>query len=197
MLRAVAIYELSEEDQQFKLVKFAKARQGFFAANDLETFEAKTLPEITRDLSAEKLYNKKIDDGFHYASWTPETRHLHVAISSRELTELAPYYLLINVRHVDERGEKLRATLDDIRLNYIGYIEHDILIKGTQDQLAAVRAQLLKNMEAALRRGELLENLEAKTEDLTESSKKFKLQATELKNSYTCCGGVKSALTFK
>ncbi len=196
MLRLVGIYELNPEENSFQVVQVSKPK-GFFQTREQEVFEEKILPEIMKDLSSGKVYNKPLDSCFHYARWTPATRHLHVVISTRELTEAAPYYLLTNVRHVDERPKKVRATLEDIRLNYIGYIENDILIQDTKDELKAVKAQLIKNVEAALRRGELLENLETKTEDLTESSKKFKLQATELKNSYTCCGGVKSAFTYK
>lgn len=195
MLRAVAVYEFNDEENKFSLIKSSKIKSGFFAPRDLEQFEENILPIITKNLVPDKIYNKPFASNFHYAKWTPETKHLQVVIASRELKETAPGWLLINVRHVDE--ETVKATLDDIRVNYIGYIADDILIKRRKDQVAAVKAELIKNMEAALLRGQILEQLEPEALDLKENSIKLGAEATDLKNSYTCCGGARSMLPWK
>lgn len=54
-------------------------------------------------------------------------------------------------------------------------------VKAVRDRVDEVKGIMLENIDAVLRRGEQLEVLEQKTDDLKESSKKFQRGATQLK----------------
>lgn len=197
MLRAIAIYQLNDEG--FVRDK-AEIKPGtYFNPNEaLTNFEKETLPKFVDDqklLAETSMYSDKSKDGeFYYLQWLPERNRLLLIISQKELFEKEPRYLLINVNHVDQRGDKVKTTLKDILVNPMGYTGMDLLTHAVRKDVEELKVVVLNARNTLLERGEKVETLEAQSARLFTASKEFRDRSEELKNSFTCCGGVQNTV---
>lgn len=195
MLRAIAIYD-RKDDGEFDQVQAAqKPGSLFFSNTALSDFKKTILPQLVKDeklFSGEKMFSNKCEEGFYYADWIPETNHLLVVISERELFDVEPRYLLINVNHVDQRSDKVATTLLDILRNPLGYTGRDILTEALKRNVDDLKVEVINTKNILLERGSKIENLNEQSERLFASSVEFRERSEELKDSYTCCGGVKN-----
>ena len=198
MLRAIAIYEYNNEDESFKSIDVAvKPGTLFFPNNALSDFEQTTLPKLQENgrlMSGDKMFDDKCGEEFYYLQWIPERTHLLVVISERELFEMEPHYLLINVNHVDVRSERVRTTLNDILRNPLGYTGRDLITHSLLEDVGELKALAINTKNLVMERGERVETLAEKSERLYVSSVEFQNRAEELKNSFSCCGGVRNSI---
>lgn len=195
MLRAIAIYERKEDGAFVQVQAVQKPGTLFFPNNDLRNFEQTMLPKLAHNaelLSGEKMFSDKCNEEFYYADWIPERNRLLVVISERELFDVEPRYLLININHVDQRADKVDTTLQDILRNPLGYTGRDIFTQALMRNVEDLKVVVLNTKNVLLERGEKIENLNEQAERLFASSVEFRERSQELKDSYTCCGGVKN-----
>tara|TARA_R110000868_G_scaffold116452_4_gene310060 strand:- start:233 stop:829 length:597 start_codon:yes stop_codon:yes gene_type:complete len=182
-LRAVAVYEKNKDDQYMPV---KSASDSIYKKSYLRTFEQDSLPAILDQLASNQLYANQSGRYFHYAKYNADTGHICVLVSERELHDVEPHYLLINVNHVDQRSRVVNTSLDDIVKNPLNYTGKDIQLGGVKEQVAATKVVLLKTVEGVLERGERLEILEEHTVRLVASSEEFRKSATALNSG--CCG---------
>lgn len=199
MLRAIAIYERDEEDGSFTLIKSAKKEPDtlFFKNTVISDFEKMSLQKMMgKDefLSSDGIMADKSNQEYYYMQWIPERRHLLVVMSARVLDKSEACYLLININHVDVRSDKVKTTLNDIVVNPIGYTGRDIFTQAILQNVNDLKVVAINTKNLVMERGVRIQTLDEKSEDLFASSVEFKERAEELKNSYTCCGGVKNAI---
>ena len=104
-------------------------------------------------------------------------------VSRKELEPKELAYLFLNIKTIYLRPA-LNISLDEVVMNPYNYIGRDILISRIKEQAVEVKAIAIENIEKILLRGEKLERLLEKTDDLARDTISFKREAKRLNS---CC----------
>ncbi|OGT53257.1 MAG: hypothetical protein A3E84_01380 [Gammaproteobacteria bacterium RIFCSPHIGHO2_12_FULL_42_13] len=173
MLYAIGIYTNG------KRVAQAQKDKGLFSGNQLGSFEKHTLTSLPSEMVENRAYYFPMKDEHHYVINYLQDNILIAIVSKTELEIKELTYLRTNIRTIYLRPN-LNATLDDVIVNPLGYINRDILITRLKEQAAEVKTIMLDNIEKVLQRGEQLEVLLDKTDRLRLDAITFKGNAKKL-----------------
>ncbi|HTM64077.1 MAG TPA: hypothetical protein VL360_06205 [Gammaproteobacteria bacterium] len=193
MLRAIAVYEWDRQTGNFNRICEVEKPGSVFAPNhDLAYFDGNSLPELRTKaglLSGEKIFSdlSVTESVYYYARFVPDTNHLHVLISRKELHDLEPYYLLVNVNHA-EQG-KVSFKLTEILRNPIGYTGRDMLPGEVLQKIEKVKVEALNAKAALDERGEKVETAQQRSEVLFGKSLRALDNANRVNDEMSCCGG--------
>jgi hypothetical protein len=171
MIYAIAIYNLNQirNNGSFRKMNSAKQAQdssSHFRYDPFEQLDKDTLPFfISADRQLYKVYDIKAKNEFHYCQKVAD--NIVVAVSTRTaLDPIERVNLFKNIEHVCLRSEKLNVTLEDIIKNPMGYTGKDILIQKVQKDADATLEEAKLSVESLIRRGESLDDLKEKAENL-------------------------------
>ena len=117
---------------------------------------------------------------------TPPCPHVHSLIfRDLQIFFISAFYEAFT--HLLHKGEKVSGcSLNDYLKKYQNPVEVDPLLK-TQNELDETKIILLDTMEALLGRGEILEDLVTKSDQLTKHSKMFYKTAKKINS---CCASL-------
>lgn len=206
-LEAVAVYEYNPKFNAYLPIpdKVASLTRKFWLFNDppLVIFEKKTLPFIpdpqhAPDLGLFPIYRWEGNGSRHYVGLfknpeEPGGGYLCVIVVNGNLNEKKGehIYLLLNLSHIHKRGQKLKYTLQDMLNKPKDFLDGEIHIPDVQNELAELKIVAMRSLALMHERGDTAETVQERTERLLESSAAFKLNATKLEDSHTCCGGAR------
>jgi hypothetical protein len=188
MLRAIGVYAI-QEDGQIRLEKSAKRPSSplfFWSGTDFDAFEKQIFPKIKEKIFEGKICTEQAGNVYFYAARLDNTR-LNLIVSDRRLLHPEPMFLLYNTYNVDQRSDILRATVQTILDNPLGYSGRDVLERMVHLELEKTKAKGLNTLEDLLSRGELIEDLDNKAEILKNTTGTFNLEAKRINDSHKCC----------
>lgn len=200
-LEAVAVYRYDQEVGSFVAIPGEVVKQKgtvFFPNYALDYFEQAALNTLIQYPPASTIHRGKCDNNKYYAKWFENPNelgggHLCVIVVERGLHEEDGDhgYLLHNLHHIHERGEQLNRSVQDMLSAPNAFLGVDIHTRKIRQDVEELKKVARRNLDLMRERGDAVELLEEGTERLLESSGAFKLNATKLEDSYTCCGPVR------
>lgn len=188
MLRALAIYTHDESEEKVELKRFKYAQQDksiLFQVNQLETIDNilfKTPFYSTMEVN--KPYLNIAKNEYHYLYLSSATRAVFAITSRSELDPTEKAFLFKNMEHILIRPDTVKTTLDDIIANPLGYTGRDLLIGKVQNEMKDVIAIMQKNIDMIIARGQSLDDLMEKADNLNIHALDLEKKAKKLNS---CC----------
>lgn len=222
-IRAVGIYEDSNRGYQVRFADDDDQYLNRFRRSILLRF-LKTAGVTTGNVDEKYYNNtvhviNKFDDHHYYFQLNSATKHVLVVVSENKLNHIEANMLLANINFVDQESMKLGKDGDvntgcteqdmqkayvepkllEIKTNPVGYNSrgtrfNTYKIDKVREEMVKVKDQMKKNIELVLERGEKIEELVQQSALLAESSRQFRRGAEDLRDSMTCCGGVRTSI---
>lgn len=189
MIYAITIYNLAPKLDNICFQKVLYASESnitdLFRYSPFKQLDEVTLPLfISADRQLYKIYDIEAKKEFHY--FQKIAGNIVIAVSTKNaLDPLERVNLFKNIEHVYLRSKKLKITLDDIIKNPMGYTGRDILIGYLQKNVDLAMQEACLAIEKLDERGENLDDLVIKAENLKVLTDVF-VEETVALNS--CCG---------
>jgi len=182
MLNAIGIYSDCRDQKSGAFQRINSSphyKGGLFASNPLANLEKNSLTQLPQVLESNTLYSYHVNDEYHYILQS-SGKFLMTIASRKEVFPQELSFLFKNIEHVQIRPASVKATLDDIVANPMGYIGKDILIKKVLQDVEELKVLALQDMDKMLDRGKKLEDLYPRVVKLNQESLKFKQGAEKL-----------------
>lgn len=176
---AIAIYAADKNER----IHYARKYE-----DDLAKMEAHSLDHFCKS-KREKIYLYEYQYEFHYFKQESKANYFIAFVTNKRLDLSEMHFLIKNIKYLYEKNPKY---LYEIIRNPFGYtgrsVENtkttDEKIEAIQQTQEVIKEEMGKNIDLVIQRGEHIDSLILKTDDLVINSERFRDESKKLNS---CC----------
>lgn len=185
MLNAIVIYDGAERaktDKAKKLKCVCKRSSAIFADNEYAGLDASVM-NLPEKLLENRMHSFTTDTEYHYFMKS-QSGHIIALSSKKKITTNELTHLFLNINYILVKPDIVKVSLENVLINPFGYTGRDILAGKVEAEIDGIKQIMWNNLEKVMDRGQRLEELQAKTLVLEQTSIDFVNRTKKLN---ACC----------